>query len=109
MSNFLSVLTKEDHLKTLLDNDVPHLVGNSIDEFIRHHPTTKDMVMSAIIEMLEKVINIGETISVDINEGTELSQLCPNGKDIKHEKGESRMSQLIDVSCRVIILFTIVP
>ncbi|KAJ3313756.1 hypothetical protein HDV04_001560 [Boothiomyces sp. JEL0838] len=100
MSNFLSVLTKEDHLKTLLDNDVPHLVGNSIDEFIRHHPTTKDMVMSAIIEMLEKVINIGETISVDINEGTELSQLYPNGMDIKHEKGESRMSQLIDVSCR---------
>ncbi|KAJ3321382.1 hypothetical protein HDV06_004367 [Boothiomyces sp. JEL0866] len=100
MDNFLSVLTKEDHLKTLLDNDVPHLVGNSIDEFIRHHPTTKDMVMAAIIKMLEKVFEIGQNLSVDVNEATELTQMCPNLAEIKSEKVESRMAQLIDISCR---------
>src|SRR6478736_849352 len=83
MDSYLSVFTKQDHLKTLLDNDVPHLVGNSIDEFIRHHPSLKESVMESIIKMLKKVVDVSFNIKLN-------------------ERAESRMGQFIDVYSRVI-------
>ncbi|KAH9244321.1 hypothetical protein BASA81_018288 [Batrachochytrium salamandrivorans] len=46
LDNFFSVFTSEEHLRTLQDNEVPHLVGNSMDEFIRHHPSLKETVLT---------------------------------------------------------------
>lgn len=55
ISNFFGLFSKEEHLSTLLDNDVPSLIGTSIDEFMRHHPSIKENVMQAIVDMVTKV------------------------------------------------------
>jgi E3 ubiquitin-protein ligase HUWE1 len=36
MDTFLEVFTTEANLRTLLENDVPQLVGQSLDELMRH-------------------------------------------------------------------------
>ncbi|KAJ2995906.1 hypothetical protein HDV02_000306 [Globomyces sp. JEL0801] len=109
IDTFLSVFTKQDHLRSLLDNDVPHLVGNSIDEFMRHHPTSKESVMMSIVNMLRKVVEIGEQMLPDEHEAC---VLIVEGVDVNMEKSdnpylkfpdnkmESRMAQFIDVCSR---------
>jgi hypothetical protein len=95
--NFISLFTKEEHLLPLIYNDVPHLVGNSIDEFIRHHPSTKDIVMENIMEMIRTVVKIGESHEPKDYEGC---YLIEKGK---LERQESKMIFLIEVSSRVYI------
>lgn len=94
--NFIGLFTKEEHLLSLLYNDVPHLVGNSIDEFIRHHPSTKEIVMENIMEMVETVVKIGE---IHEPKDYESCYLVDKGK---LERQESKITYLIEVSSRVI-------
>ncbi|KAJ3224220.1 hypothetical protein HK099_000081 [Clydaea vesicula] len=73
IQKFMDVFTNSEHILTLLDSDVPHLVGGSLDELIRHHPTLKSDVFDAIGNMLNKVLLIGEnqtakTVEEDDNE-----------------------------------------
>ena len=115
---FLEIFTLKQHLPSLLDNDVPHLVGNSIDELIRHHPTTRDIIMKAVVEVVERVGAITEDFGGDVGcklviEGEE-KELGGGGDvgdgrvvemvagtDIKLELEDNRASQYIDVLSRV--------
>jgi E3 ubiquitin-protein ligase HUWE1 len=57
---FLEMFTLKHHLPSFLDNDVPLLVGNAIDKLIRHHPTTRDIIMNAVVQLVEKVKMIAQ-------------------------------------------------
>ena len=35
INNFLSCFTKKDFVRTMMENEVPQLVGNSVDELMR--------------------------------------------------------------------------
>lgn len=59
---FLEIFTSDQHLRALIDNDVPHVVGRSVDELVRHHPTLKSDVLAAIEVMMKKVFNIGKAM-----------------------------------------------
>jgi E3 ubiquitin-protein ligase HUWE1 len=106
---FLNVLSKEEHLRVLFDNDVPHLVGNSMDELIRHYPSTKDIVMKSVILLLEKVLEIGVALKAE-DEGCKLlskgsspawQDSCVPGTDIKlNRNSDNVMAQYIDVLAR---------
>ncbi|KAJ3019634.1 hypothetical protein HKX48_001941 [Thoreauomyces humboldtii] len=102
IGKYLEVLTSEEHIRTLQDNDVPHLVGNSMDELIRHHPTLKDYVMAAIIEMLERVVAIGQEVSPDDPDTSSLQTVrdVPIKQDDDDERKEPRVSQFIDLVAR---------
>lgn len=106
---FLEIFTLKQHLPSLLDNDVPHLVGNSIDELIRHHPTTRDIIMKAVVDLVEKVGTITQDFGADpgcklVIEGeqndVDVGEVVA-GTDIKLELDDNRASQYIDVLSRV--------
>jgi E3 ubiquitin-protein ligase HUWE1 len=91
---YLSTFMKQDHLKTLLDNDVAHLIGNSLDEFMRHHPTLKDHVMKSIIKLLESILQLGNSLDPIPNEFCHLLTETPTLDTLQ----ESRMALYIDVT-----------
>jgi E3 ubiquitin-protein ligase HUWE1 len=105
--NYFSVLKDDAHLQSLVDTDVPQLVGNSVDEFMRHHPSTKDLVMSTIMETVKDVVALSEGIEpnpMDASslgfEGTQHINLYHNGSEILVDRVESRATQLIEVLTR---------
>ncbi|KAI8588501.1 hypothetical protein BDZ88DRAFT_397137 [Geranomyces variabilis] len=102
VGKYLELLTSEEHIKTLQDNDVPHLVGNSMDELMRHHPSLKDYVMTSIIDMLKRVVAFGEQVPSDDPEsaGLQIMKATPKPTEDDEEKKESRTSQFIDLIAR---------
>jgi E3 ubiquitin-protein ligase HUWE1 len=95
---YLSTFTKQEHLRTLLDNDVPHLIGNSMDEFMRHHPSLKEKVMKSIVTLLGDVVALGREMTPLDSENSRMltTDTAPSDKD----EGDARMSLFIDVTSR---------
>ena len=92
MKNYLlTMISKEEFIYLLAENDVSILIGNSVDEFMRHHPTTKEGVFDAIHGMLETTIAV-------MKEG---------GLPRFEEKKE--MAMYVDVMSRVCLLYTLIP
>ncbi|KAF7288667.1 hypothetical protein HMN09_01372700 [Mycena chlorophos] len=56
-----SIFTSEQHLKVLLDKENAVLIGTTIDELIRHHPSLKTAVFEALKATLSKVEILGKT------------------------------------------------
>ncbi|KAJ7579230.1 hypothetical protein C8J56DRAFT_339945 [Mycena floridula] len=54
-----SIFTSDRHLKVLLDKENAVLIGTSIDELIRHHPSLKVPVFEAIKATLSKIEDLG--------------------------------------------------
>jgi hypothetical protein len=55
MQPYLNTLIQKENLTSLSDNDVSIVIGNSLDEFMRHHPTTKTLVFEGLNEMLKRI------------------------------------------------------
>lgn len=112
IDNFLSVFTNEVYLKVLFDNDVPHLVGNSMDELMRHHPSTKEKLMESVVSVVKNVVALGKTINGNGKDGCFLhvsgmknevatGQVIP-GTDVLFElNDEGHLSQIIGVMAAV--------
>lgn len=90
MDVYLDTFLNEAHLRSLLDNDVPHLIGNSIDEFMRHHPSLKESVMKSILKLLSKLVDIGKAMH-STSTSLQVGPLVPV---------DEKMSVLIDVISR---------
>lgn len=54
-----SIFTSERHLKILNDKENAALIGSSIDELIRHHPTLKGVVFDSLKSTLGKIECLG--------------------------------------------------
>ncbi|KAK7057165.1 hypothetical protein R3P38DRAFT_3252330 [Favolaschia claudopus] len=59
-----SIFTSERHLKVLLDKENAVLIGTTIDELVRHHPSLKAPVFEAIKATLSKIENLGSAYVV---------------------------------------------
>ncbi|KAH7888738.1 hypothetical protein F5I97DRAFT_2004510, partial [Phlebopus sp. FC_14] len=59
-----SIFTSERHLKVLRDKENAVLIGTSIDELIRHHPSLKTPVFDAIKATLSKIEDLGNTFVI---------------------------------------------
>lgn len=99
IDSYLATFTKLEHLRTLLDNDVPHLIGNSIDEFMRHHPSLKETVMKSIVKLLSSVIDLGRAMESIPSEYCHLLTESIPANEINRSQ-EARMSLFIDVTSR---------
>lgn len=60
----MTVFTSERHLKVLLEKENAVLVGTSIDELIRHHPSLKPAVFDAIKATITRIEELGEVYKV---------------------------------------------
>ncbi|KAF8525043.1 hypothetical protein BU17DRAFT_41797 [Hysterangium stoloniferum] len=60
ISSVFSIFTSERHLKVLSEKENAAIVGSAVDELIRHHPTLKDAVFTAITSVLQRVEDLGE-------------------------------------------------
>ncbi|KAI0063633.1 hypothetical protein BV25DRAFT_1854068 [Artomyces pyxidatus] len=56
-----SIFTSERHQRVLQDKENAVLIGTSIDELIRHHPSLKPAVFEAIKSTLSKIEDLGAT------------------------------------------------
>ncbi|KAJ7497325.1 hypothetical protein FB451DRAFT_1550225 [Mycena latifolia] len=65
-----SIFTSDRHLKILLDKENAVLIGTTIDELIRHHPSLKEPVFEALKATLSKIEVLGNAYVVP----TELQQ-----------------------------------
>jgi E3 ubiquitin-protein ligase HUWE1 len=95
MDSFFSVFTQEDHVRTLLDNDVPHLIGNSIDEFMRHHPILKEQIMKSLIRYLESILQLDSKVPKSDN-----CRLFLPDSDLNVKTEELPISTYVDVLSR---------
>lgn len=101
IKSFFNIFTIQDQLKGLVDNDVPNLVGSSIDELMRHHPSLKDEVMSGVDEMLRKVLEIGKRKgeeALNLNNEEDKEDFCAlfTGKSTMDVKGKQPVVSSVD-------------
>lgn len=59
-----SIFTSERHLKVLRDKENAVLIGTSIDELIRHHPSLKMPVFDAVKAVFSKIEELGNTFVI---------------------------------------------
>ena len=56
-----SIFTSEKHLKVLQEKESAALIGASIDELVRHHPSLKALVFDAVISVISKIEALGNS------------------------------------------------
>eukprot|EP00842_Homolaphlyctis_polyrhiza_P000338 jgi/Hompol1/1304/HPOL_002679-RA len=110
LDRFLSVFTNEDLSRPIQDTEIPHLVGNSMDEFIRHHPVLKDIVITDIINMLNRIIENAESLVLtpdekescvlQLDQSASADVIMEDSDEKKARKTDRRVVQLIDISTR---------
>lgn len=86
-----SIFTSERHLKILRDKENAVLIGTSIDELIRHHPSLKAPVFDAVKSTLSKIEDMGNTyvIAEDKKEWYEILPVSGEGTEIAMEGVEA--------------------
>ncbi|KIK27762.1 hypothetical protein PISMIDRAFT_674672 [Pisolithus microcarpus 441] len=74
-----SIFTSDPHLKVLRDKENAVLIGTSIDELIRHHPSLKAPVFEAVKSTLSKIEDAGNAFIIpeDKKEWYELLTVQP--------------------------------
>lgn len=60
MPAFLSILSSPRHCEILRDSDIAGLLGSSVDELVRHHPSLRDSVMECLLSNMRTVTQLGE-------------------------------------------------
>jgi E3 ubiquitin-protein ligase HUWE1 len=111
MKRFFEILTDDEHIRSLQDKDVPHLIGNAVDELIRHHPSLKDGIMKEVIAMVNFVVEVGNTVRPEELEQASLrtdkstdGMIKDDDDDFsKKDKRDTRTVVLVDVVSRVCI------
>lgn len=61
-----SIFTSDRHLKVLLDKENAVLIGTTIDELVRHHPSLKAPVFDALKATLSKIEVLGNAYVVPL-------------------------------------------
>lgn len=89
-------ISKVENIRIIYDNDVSVLIGNSIDELMRHHPSLKDAIFKAIFELIETVKQHGKLITEDDKQYCEIVN-----QNYPKSTGTSSMTQFVDVIGRV--------
>ena len=85
-----SILTSDRHVKTLQDKENATYLGAAMDELIRHHPSLKEAVFSAIQGVMQHIEELGNTYPIPIAEAANYGlRAMPNDQDVEMEKEEN--------------------
>ncbi|RIA89170.1 hypothetical protein C1645_825193 [Glomus cerebriforme] len=68
IDKFFTIFTSIEHLRALQDNDVASVLGNNIDELMRHHPSLKPNIMKAIMDTLQRILELGQDDSTVVDD-----------------------------------------
>ncbi|KAM0754248.1 hypothetical protein T439DRAFT_311132 [Meredithblackwellia eburnea MCA 4105] len=69
IAKYFSIFSSERHVRILVDRDNSNMIGASIDELMRHHPSLKDGVLGAVMDALRAIRKLGEEFVPEKGEG----------------------------------------
>lgn len=69
IARYFAIFSSERHVRILAERDNGNMIGASIDELIRHHPSLKDQVLEAVVESLKVLREKGRAFVPPSNEG----------------------------------------
>lgn len=85
-----SILTSDRHIKTLQEKENATYLGAAMDELIRHHPSLKEAVFSAIKGVMQRIEELGNAYPIPIAEAANYGlRAIPSDQDVEMEKVES--------------------
>ncbi|CAG8500448.1 3553_t:CDS:10 [Paraglomus brasilianum] len=96
IDKFFSIFTSTEHLRALQDNDLASVLGPSIDELMRHHPSLKPSIMNSIQTMLHRILELGQADPSTINDDT--NRLHVGTEDEKHDYEVQMATESMDVA-----------
>ena len=86
ITQMFSILTSDRHVKTLQDKENATYLGAAMDELIRHHPSLKEAVFSAIKGVLQRVEELGNAHPIPIAEAANYGlRGIPSDQDVEME------------------------
>lgn len=107
MDPLLDVFTKEENLRALIDNEIPQIIGGSLDELMRHQTSLKEGIMQSVASLTSRIYDICKEFPATIKDESALAlNGAEAGSDSKTEEKErerkdNAISQYIDVITRV--------
>lgn len=97
IDKFFTIFTSIEHLRALQDNEVASVLGNNIDELMRHHPSLKQNIMNTIMVTLQRILELGQDNSIVVDDTNILHTGTNDGQsDVQPENQEEPVS--IDVT-----------
>lgn len=63
LPHFFDMMTSHDFLRNPMDVDKATVLGSTMDELIRHHPSLKASVFSCVTNMIKKVLEMGTDLN----------------------------------------------
>ncbi len=72
LEKFFEIFQSPAHIKVMKDASFVQILGNSFDELVRHHPTLKPAVMSAVIVMVSRIRYLCKLKAWEIGAGAKL-------------------------------------
>lgn len=104
MDPFLEIFTTESYLRPLLDNEVPQLIGTSLDELMRHQTSLKEGIIESVVRLVRRVNEIGLGFAPNAKEDSALSVKSSTDDETtsdERDRKDSLICQYIDVVSRV--------
>ncbi|KAI1785481.1 hypothetical protein LXA43DRAFT_1115856 [Ganoderma leucocontextum] len=97
--SLFSIFTSEDHQRVLQEKENAVLIGTSVEELIRHHPTLKDKVFSAIKTTMARIEELGTNYIVpdDIKHWYRLQPQTPAPASTAAESTEESVAMEVDL------------
>ncbi|KAL9583545.1 MAG: hypothetical protein Q9203_005037 [Teloschistes exilis] len=78
---FFEIFESPEHVKAMTtESELPRLLGNSLDELVRHYPLLKELVMQAILVMVKRVYALCKNRATKLGLGAKLWVDAENGK-----------------------------
>lgn len=110
MDKFLELFVVEANLRPLLDNDVPQVIGGSIDELMRHQTSLKDSILTSVVSLVKKVRDICQALPASAKEDSALhvksavedEPASTEAKGDDKEKKDHLVSNYIDSVARIL-------
>ena len=72
LEKFFETFESPAHIKVMKDASFLQILGNSFDELVRHHPTLKPAVMSAVLVLVARIRHLCKSKAWEIGAGAKL-------------------------------------
>ncbi|KAI5477751.1 E3 ubiquitin-protein ligase HUWE1 [Pseudohyphozyma bogoriensis] len=85
---YFSTFTSDRHVRLLQERDNSTMIGTCVDELIRHHPSLKEKVLGAALDVLKTIREQGKAFVPESSEGYAL-QRPKEGEDVAMDVSDS--------------------
>ena len=98
LPKYFEIFESPQHVKAMKDAHLVNVIGSTFDELIRHHPSLKPMVISAVITMVARVRNICRQKAWRMGAGAKLWDTKGGSSNLIHGGLSSLQYELADPS-----------